>query len=107
MSLKLWGGLLTAGAIGALATTVVEESVTKSRKKLNQLSAPVDVDGDGKIDFSEMMSFYANNILYAIGWEYHKTKYLTSVAAVSWLILGVVYGLEYEKWDTMQAFYYR
>ena len=68
LGLKVWGELLIAGAIGALATSVVDGAISKSREKLKKLTAPVDIDGDGKVDFFEIANFYINNFLFSIDW---------------------------------------
>jgi hypothetical protein len=45
-------------------------------------------------------------LLKAIGWDNHKSKYLTVMAAVSWCVVGLCYGLYFEKWPLSTSLYF-
>jgi len=101
----VWGSTLLAGAIGAFATSVVDNATIQQRKRL-KLYAPIDEDHDGSIGCYDWLNYYANNILVAVGWNTHYRKYLTFLSMTLWIGLGIYYGTVYEQWTSGFALYY-
>jgi hypothetical protein len=67
----IWGSILLAGAIGAYASTIVENIIQIERKK-SKIITPDDIDGDGVIGIIDITNFNMNllvaSFLEYIGW---------------------------------------
>jgi hypothetical protein len=54
-------------------------------------------------DFTDALQEIGRFVLFAIGWEDQKYKYFTILAAVLWALVGIIYGIFYEKWEFQYA----
>lgn len=65
-----------------------------------------DFDGDGHVGYMDSLNFYYLKFIHIIGWDDHKSKYLTVFAAINWMLLGVLYAVHYEELDVGESFYF-
>jgi len=101
----IYGSTMLAGALGVLATNVVDNATKQERRRM-KLYSPIDEDQDGIVGINDWVHFYINNILVIVGWNGHSRKYLTFLIMTCWVLVGVYYGTVYEKWDLGQSFYF-
>lgn len=105
----LYGSTLIAGAIGAFAghlVTTAPQIAADERRRMFERASLEDVDGDGFIGVHDFVRYMQNNIGYLIGWEDHRTKYLTVLAALGWILIGCIYGMLYERWSFQTSFFF-
>ena len=103
--LFIYGSTMLAGALGVLATTVVDNATKQERRRM-KLYSPIDEDNDGIVGINDWVHFYINNILVTVGWNEHYRKYLTLLLMTCWVLVGVYYGMVYENWELGYATYY-
>jgi hypothetical protein len=99
----LWGTTLLAGAITAAANMVVTSAVriaAEERKRLFDSKKKIILDED--LDQNVVVGFLAQLISY-FEWSKYKMKYLSLLGALFWFLLGVLYGIFFEKWTLSKS----
>jgi hypothetical protein len=99
----LWGTVMVAGAIGAYAAKLIRN--TERRRILRD-----DVDDEALMYMTNLSSNSARACLHCvlvrIGWYQHTEKYVTILASMMWMLLGIFYGIVYEKWPVGKSVYF-
>jgi hypothetical protein len=97
----IYGAFFLAGIIGRYVGFMVSnapEIAANERLKLMEYpEEAVDADGDGYVGFWDRVNYWHIKILYKVGWEDHRSKYLTAISVFVWLIVGVLYGVVMES----------
>ena len=84
----LWSSTLFAGAVGAFSAHIVARAIESERRRNLRINI-------GKSDKSDK-----------IGWKSHKSKYITILCSISWMIIGILYGIIFEKNSLFDSIYF-
>jgi hypothetical protein len=105
----VYGISLFTAIIGAIIGSMITRAPlisAQARRKIAQMEQPEDLDGDGEIGLNDYCSFLRVRFLEAIGWEEYQMNYLVTLAALTWVFLGVLYGVYVEQWGFDHSLYF-
>jgi hypothetical protein len=105
----MYGISLFTAIIGAIIGSMITRAPlisAEARRKIAQMEQPEDTDGDGEIGLNDYFFFLRVRFLELIGWEEYNLNYLVTAAALTWVVLGVLYGVYIEGWDVNHSIYF-
>ena len=108
----IWGTTMLAAAISGLANQILirtVRSISEERSKAldyltsrknNQIASSSSILPD-----YESSAMFLTQTLFHIGYFEHKSRYLTFLALFLWYLVGLAYGVLFEKWTLAHASY--
>lgn len=108
----VWGTTMLAAAISGLANQILirtVRSISEERSKAldyltsrknNQIASSSSILPD-----FESSAMFLTQTLFHIGYFEHKSRYLTFLALFLWYLVGLAYGVLFEKWTLAHASY--
>ena len=108
----VWGTTMLAAAISGLANQILirtVRSISEERSKAldyltsrknNQIASSSSILPD-----YESSAMFLTQTLFHIGYFEHKSRYLTFLALFLWYLVGLAYGVLFEKWTLAHASY--
>jgi hypothetical protein len=98
LALYIWGAGIVTSALSVYVTTVIDEAIKKSREG-GLYFIPDTVKSEIK------SSTFIESFIKILKWEERKAAILTFLATFMWLVVGVFYGIKFEKYDLFEALY--